>query len=189
MSEELKTIVYEYLFNYFEGDTFQGYVVGGAAIYLAIRIYKDGKEVKFKENKEPLFFIVPDSKGTEPIQCYLCDTYSVSFDREQLFVVRKNEDVCQTFCRFLDCDSIEADVVGYSLDRIGKLHEGLDEEKAKSLSEGAREIPCLFPTRVSEEDFRTFLANHADDFDIPDNTVAQVPGVVWENVQKSEEST
>lgn len=46
---ELKTIAYEYLFNYFGGDVFNGRIITGASIQLAIRAYKDGKEVKFKE--------------------------------------------------------------------------------------------------------------------------------------------
>lgn len=48
-----KRIVYNYLFNYFGGDKWNGSIVGGASIDLEFHIYKDGKEVLFGEDEEP----------------------------------------------------------------------------------------------------------------------------------------
>ena len=48
-----KTIVYDYLFNYFGKDKLNGDFITGASISLAIHIYKDDTELKFtKEPKE-----------------------------------------------------------------------------------------------------------------------------------------
>ena len=74
---ELKTIAYEYLFNYFGGDVFNGRIITGASIQLAIRAYKDGKEVKFKEE--------PNKDGY-----YYNENFKVSFDKDKLFIVKKD---------------------------------------------------------------------------------------------------
>lgn len=39
------------------------------------------------------------------------------------------------------------------------------------------DTPCSTQMEVSKEEFRSFLKNHTDDFDIRDNHNAQVPSV------------
>lgn len=48
-TNEPKTIAYDYLFNYFGKDVFNGKVITGACVQLAIKVYKNEKEIKFIE--------------------------------------------------------------------------------------------------------------------------------------------
>lgn len=159
---EPKTIVYDYLFNYFGGDTFKDSVIMGASVAIAIRAYKEGKEVKF--TKEP-----------ECYGKYFCDIYSVSFDREKMFVVEKDLKVDNLFRLVYGFDKIEAEVVEYSLDCLSSLTDDI----RNIIPEELRNLPCSEPMVVSKDEFMMFLKEHVDDFDISDNVNAQVPSVIF----------
>lgn len=162
-TKEPKTIVYDYLFNYFGGDTFKGKTICGASVQLAIRAYKDGKEVKFTEE--------PKCKNQ-----FLCDIYKLSFDREKLITIRKDIMVELIFRSFCGWDKIEVEIAGYVLDYYDDMPDNV-KEITKDLPENLRNLPCSFPMEVTEEEFKEFLGGHLDDFDISDNKNAQVPSV------------
>lgn len=159
---EPKTLAYDYLFNYFGKDTFKGKIIVGASIQLAIRAYKDKQEIRFME--EPKY----ESN-------YFCDNYQVSFDREKLFFIKKNLKVDNLFRIAFGWDNIESEVVGYTLDFIDTPPEKI----LKDLPEQFKNIPCSTPMEVSENEFRNFLSNNIDEFDISDNKNAQVPAVSY----------
>lgn len=139
-----KTIAYDYLYNYFGKDTFKGKIITGACVQLAIRVYKDDKEVKFIEE--------PKYEHT-----YFSDIYKVSIDRNKLFTICKNLRVDKLFRLVFGWDKIESNVVGYTLDYQDSIID----------LPGFNNIPYLLTMEVSEKDFRDFLSMHIDDFDIP----------------------
>lgn len=159
-----KRIAYDYLFNYFGGDTREGRVVNGANICLNIRAYKGDEEVLFEDGNE----VKAKSR-------YLSDVFEISFDRKNQFIVRKKIPIDNLFRLIYGWDRIEAEVIGYSLDvicgRMGDLADNIPEE--------FKNLPSAEPVEVSEQEFRAFLKTHADDFDILDNQSAQVPSVVF----------
>lgn len=160
MVNEFKTIAYDYLFNYFGGDTYRGKIITGACLQLAIKAYKDGKEIKFV--KEPKYNDI-----------YWCDNFRVSFDREKVFVVKKNLKVDNLFRLVYGFDKIEAEVIGFTLDFLSSL----SESEKKDLPKELQDFPCSEPMEVTEEAFKHFIMSHKDDFDISDNINAQVPSV------------
>lgn len=154
---ELKTIAYEYLFNYFGKDIFKGKVITGASIQIAIKSYKNGEEIKFKE--EP-----------KANKHFYCDNFKVSFDADKLYIVEKDIIVDNLYRIIYGWDKINYEVIGFSLDYLDELP---DEE----LPELLRCIPCSAPMEVSKEEFETFLKEHIEDFNIKDNINAQVPSI------------
>lgn len=159
---ELKAIAYEYLFNYFGGDVFNGRIITGASIQLAIRAYKDGKEVKFKEE--------PSKHGY-----YYNENYKVSFDKDKLFIVEKDIKVDNFYRIVYGWDKIEYEIVGYCLDYLDKAPEDFIEK----LPVEFRNLPFSTSMEVSKEEFETFLKTHIDDFNISDNINAQVPSFIF----------
>lgn len=112
--EEPKTIAYDYLFNYFGGDTFNGKIVVSASIQLAIRAYKNGKEVKF----------------TEEPKCgnaHFDENYKISFNKKTLFSIHKDLRVDNLFRLCFGWDKIESEVIGYTLDYLDKLPDEVSE--------------------------------------------------------------
>lgn len=161
MEKEYKTIVYDYMFNYFGGDSYKGKTIMGACVQLAIKAFKNGKEIKFAE---------------EPKKCknvYWCDNYKVSFDKDNLFIVEKDIIVDNLFRLRYGFDKIEAEVVGYTLDYLSSL----PDSERKDLPKEFQNLPFTEPMEVSGEVFREFLREHIDDFDISDNRNAQVPSI------------
>ena len=156
------TIAYDYMFNYFGSDQFKNKIITGANVQLAIRAYKDGKEVKFEEE--------PEVNNT-----FLCNVYTVSFDRENLYRIKKNPDQDKLLRSALGWDEIEAEVVGYSLDYKSEW----PEEFLKDMPESMKNLPVSSVMEVTEEEFEEFLSKHLDDFDITDNRNAQVPSVSY----------
>lgn len=154
---ELKTIAYDYLFNYFGKDIFKGKVITGASIQVAIKAYKYGKEVKFN--------IEPKAKNY-----YYCDNFKVSFDTDKLYVVEKDTSVDNLYRTIYGWDKIDYKVIGFSLDY-------LDELSNEKLPRLLKSIPCSAPMEVSKEEFDTFLKEHIEDFNIKDNINAQVPSI------------
>jgi len=159
---EPKIIVYDYLLNYFGGDTFKGKIIMGACVQLAIKAYKDSEEVKFTE--EPKYENI-----------FFSEIYNVSFDKEELFSIQKNLMVENLFRIVFGWDKIESEVVGYTLDYL----DVMPDEIMKDMPEQIKNLPCSSPMEVSEEDFRGFLSMHMKDFDISDNVNAQVPSVSY----------
>lgn len=162
-----KRIAYDYSFNYFGGDTYDGKIVNGASISLNIRPYKKGMEILFADGDE----VAAADK-------YLNNVYKVSFDREKQFVIEKNLLMDNLFRRFYGWDRIHADVIRYSLDVI----TGQVKDEANDLPSQFQNIPVAEPVVVTEEEFRTFLDFHKNDFDIDDNKDAQVPSVIFYDV-------
>ena len=152
-----KTIVYDYLFNYFGEDSYKGKIITGAGMRLAIKAYKNGEEIKF--TKEPSKCL--DKNG---FSCYWNYIFTVSFDKEKIYTISKNEKAEKLFCLRDKYDKIEAEVVGYFLDFITSLPD---------------DTPCSEPMDVSKEEFVEFIKQHIQDFDISDNIVAQVPSVMF----------
>lgn len=163
--KETKSIVYDYLFNYFGGDSYKGKIVLSASVHIAIRVYKNGEEIKFLEE--------PQYKNK-----YLCDIYDVSFDREKLFVIHKNIPIDNAFRLAFGWNKIEAEVVGYDLGCVCPMPEEM-RKIMKELPKELREMPCTEPVEISEEEFQQFLRERLDDFDISDNRIAQVPSVSY----------
>lgn len=162
-----KRIAYDYLFNYFGGDKWDGKIVGGSDITLNIRPYKDGKEVLFKDNEE-----------LTAANCSLSDVFTVSFDRENQFVIKKDLTADSLFRIAFGWERIEASIIKYELDvYVGKVGDEQNE-----LPKSLQDIPIMDPVVVTEKEYRDFLASHADDFDITDNKHAQVPSVLFYDV-------
>lgn len=159
---EMKTIVYDYLFNYFGGDKFEGKIVTGASIQVAIRPYKNGDEIKFENGKEL------SVKGK-----YLFSVFDVSFDRENIFNINRNLFVDNLFRLVCNFDEIKAEVIGYSLDVATGLTKDVMPELADELPTEFRMLPVSESVQVSEETFRNFIQKHLNDFDISDNKKAQ----------------
>lgn len=160
--KELKTIAYDYLFNYFGGDVFNGKIITGAIIQIAIRAYKDGKEVKFRKE--------PSKHGY-----YYNENYKVSFDKDKLFIVEKNIRVDNFYRLVYGWNKIEYEILGYALDYLDEAPKDLIEE----LPVKFRNIPYSATMEVSKEEFETFLRTHIEDFNISDNINAQVPSVIF----------
>lgn len=158
MENKLKTIAYDYLFNYFGGDTYDGKVIVGASVQLAIKAYKNGKEIKFSE--EPKHY-----------KMYWYDIFSVSFCKKNAFIVEKNLIMDNLFRFVYGFDEIKAEVIGYSLD----YSSSLSEEQEINMPKEFCDLPCSTPMEVTEEVFKQFIMSHKEDFDITDNKNAQVP--------------
>lgn len=156
---EEKTITYTYLFNYFGKDTFKGKTISGASVEVAIRPYKNGKEVKFTEEPKCIN------------RYYYSDIFKVSFDRKNIFNVRRNLKCDNLYRIKYGWEKVDYEVIGFSLDYYD---EWTDEEK-KELPNHVTKLPISYPMEVFENEFREFLSNHIEDFDISDNENAQVP--------------
>lgn len=164
----MKTIVYDYLFNYFGGEKFEDRIVTGASVQVAIRPYKNGEEVKFENEKE----LSANGK-------YLNSVFDVSFDRKNIFNIKRNLYVDNLFRLVYDFDEIKYEVMGFSIDTAVGLTKDVMPELAAKLPEEFKGMPVSESTQVSEKVFRDFILNHLDDFDISDNKKAQCPSVAF----------
>lgn len=180
-NNKTKTVAYDYTFNYFGGDTYDGKIVTGASITLAIRCYKEGTEVKFNENEEQsvnLVTIDPISNGFVPKdERWLNDVFDISFDRKEIFKIHRNIYIDNLFKLHYGYDKISYDIVGYSFDVAVGLLKDTDPSFAKDLPEGFQDAPVCEPVEVDESVFREFISSRIDDFDITDNKNAQCPSV------------
>lgn len=170
VNESNRRIVYGYLFNYFEGTLFKGKTICGACINLNIRVYKEGQEVLFADKKEP-FIIVEGSNRKQ----YLFDVFEIAYDREKQFVINRILNVEKMFQKTFGWEKIEWEVIRYELDYLSDL----PEDVKKNLPEEFKNLPLQIPIEVSEQEFRVFLVENQDGFDILDNRKAQVPCVSW----------
>lgn len=152
MAENMR-VCYDYLFNYFGDDEWNGKVVGGASVNLNIRPYKNEEEVLFEDGDEIT------TKGM-----FLSDVFRVHFDRENQFLIERVDSVDVLFRVMFSWEQIKAFPTEYYL----YVRDGVE----------------LDPVAVTEEEFRAFLSDHVDDFDILDNKNAQVPSVGFYKWQK-----
>lgn len=166
MDKEMKTIAYEYLFNYFGGDKLENKTVTGASIQLAIRPYKNGNEVKFENGEEPS---VKDF--------FLFQVFDVSFDKENVFNINRNIFIDNLFRIAYGFDEIKTEIIGYSLDIAIGLTKDVMPELADKLPTEFQSLPVSESLKVSEDVFKNFILNHLNDFDISDNQKAQCPSV------------
>lgn len=148
-----KAIAYNYMFNYFGGDTYDGKIIDGASIDLVIRPYRGNKELKFLDETDACF----KQEGSN-YSDNLSNVFSVSFDRKDIFKVSRNITNYFLLTQLLNCERIDYEVVGYSLTYLESEYMSADMS-------------------VSEEVFRQFIKEHLDDFDISDNVNAQCPAV------------
>lgn len=146
--------------QYYGKDIFKGKVITGASIQLAIKSYKNGKEVKFKEEPKANNY-------------YFCDNFKVSFDVDKLYVIEKNMKADNSYRINYGWDKIDYEIIGFSLDYLDELPEGVREKMPVQF----RNMPCSAPMEVSREEFETFLKEHIKDFNISDNINAQVPSI------------
>lgn len=152
------TLVFGHMFNYFGRDTLNGKTVAGATLDVAVRIYKEGREVVFVDEPAP-------QNGKQ-----LSNVFRVSFDREKIYAIEKDLQIDNIFRLAHGWDEIHAEVVGFNLDFAGEV----DSELEDALPEEHKGFPYIYSEKVSQNDFEEFLTSHADDFDISDNTCAQV---------------
>ena len=78
------------------------------------------------------------------------------------------------FRLYFGWDKIEYEVVRYALD-VKTCWTDKEIEDMKDLPTDMKNMPVSLSVEVSEDVFRKFLSEHADDFDISDNVNAQVP--------------
>ena len=171
--EDLRTIVYDYHFNYFGKDTHDGKTITGANVSLAIHAYKNGKEVNFENGKEPT------TNGR-----YFNEVFKVKFDRQKLFVVERNLHMDNLFRLVFGFDKIDYEIVEYSLDYL----EGTSKECFPDLKlpKEFENMPVSTLTEVNENEFKAFLSEHIDDFDISDNKNAQCLSVSFIEKENNE---
>lgn len=170
-----KAVAYDYTFNYFGGDTYNGRTVAGANITLAIRCYKDGAEVKFDSAKgEPSISYSAAGKHIKERKEWLFSVFDVSIDRKAAaFKITRDLYKDNLFKLICGYDKIEYDIVGYSLDVVVGLLNDTNPSLAQKLPKEFQDLPACEPVEVTESVFREFISSHIDDFDISDNKRAQ----------------
>lgn len=168
-----KTVAYSYTFNYFGGDKYNGKIVAGASITLAIRCYKDGIEVKFDEVEPHIEFLNAGKK----VKKWLNSVFDVSIDRKDVFKISRNLYADNLFKLMCGYDKIEYDIVGYSLDVAVGLLNDTNPMLAKELPKEFQDLPVCEPVDVAESVFKDFISSRIDDFDISDNKIAQCVSV------------
>ena len=158
--DKSKTIAYDYMFNYFGKDTFKDKIITGANIQIAIKAYKNGTEIKFKEE--------PKAKDY-----FYCDNFKVSFDIDKLYNIKKDIFVDNLYRTIYDWDKIDYEVIGFTLNYLDQSPDNSYEMLPVEL----KNCPYSIPIEVSKEEFEGFLKKHIKDFDIRDNINAQVPSM------------
>lgn len=164
-----KTVAYDYTFNYFGGDKYNGKIVTGASITLAIRCYKDDIEVKFDEAEPHIEFLNAGKK----VRKWLNSVFDISIDRKDVFKISRNLYVDNLFKLMCGYDIIKYDIVGYSLNVAVGLLNDTNPSLAQKLPKEFQDLPVCEPVEVTEGVFREFISSHIDDFDISDNKKAQ----------------
>ncbi len=146
--QEAKTFGFLYYFNYFGEAEYKNRRIVGASIAIVIRVYKDGKEVKFLE--EPI--IINSKYG---FKVYLSSVLKVSIDRDLAYRVTKKIDIETAFILKFGWDKIEFEINDFYF----------------SFSDGeVSEIPF----QVEEGEFKSIISSDIEEFDISDNKSAQI---------------
>lgn len=162
INETPKTYTASYLFNYFGGDHVGDKLITGVGFDVAFRPYKDNKLVQFRSEKETYFYIEEKSRliGVRSTAVYITDAVKVSFDRDELVKLTRNEDMIKIICDHFGWDRLDVEIVDYELDYA--------ESKWMSAPWYCGKDVCI-----------KFMAEHKDDLDNADNRSAQCPAYGW----------
>ena len=143
---------YDFLFLPNRTFKYKGELIGGTSITVLFKIYDiDGNEILFETEEEELKEQTLKLKNGE--ECYLCDLFYCSFDKEkfkedQTFDFRPTMNVIMSNCR------IAMDIHSYTKD-----------------IEVRRVI--LEPENIDREEFNDIMLNNLERFDVTDNKSAQ----------------
>lgn len=162
INETPKTYTASYLFNYFGGDHVGDKLITGVGFDVAFRPYKDNKLVQFRSEKETYFYIEEKSRliGIRSTAVYITDAVKVSFDRDKLVKLTRNEDMIRIICDHFGWNRLDIEIVGYELDYA--------ETKWMSAPWYCGKDICI-----------KFMEEHKDDLDNTDNRSAQCPAYGW----------
>ena len=155
-----RDIVYTYLLNYNGEKQYDEKNVSAAFIDIAIKLYKDGKEIPFKDS----------DKDIKYGECYLSDVYQVFFNRKKIFGIKKNPQKFDLFRLIYDADDIKAEVVGYGLDVMKEM----PQEISNALPDTLKTFPYAEAVFVSKDEFEKFIMCDVDGFATKDNEKAEV---------------
>ena len=165
--DNYKSIAYDYLFNYFGGDSHEGRIVTGASITMAIRCYKNGEEIRFDVNEgEPYV-------SGNGFTAYMFDIFNVSIDRKNIIKIKKNLYTDNLFKMIYGWDKIEYEIVNYNLEVAEGLLKNTNPEN--DLPEELQDVLVTEPIEVDSDVFMNFISQRINDFDISDNKLAQCP--------------
>lgn len=164
-------IIHDYSFNYFGGDRYEGKTIGGASVNVLFECYDhDGKERLFTENDD------------------ISSVLDVRFDRDKVYQIDVDPIRMKEISEKYGLKTVSFrpyEFYLYYLDgHISDDLEGMDEkrrENIQSIIGSLGDVPVQSPMQVSEDEFRKFLLDHADDFDIMDNRHAQTCSVGIKN--------
>lgn len=162
INETPKTYTASYLFNYFGGDHVGDKLITGVGFDVAFRPYKDNKLVQFRSEKETYFYVEKKSRliGVRRTAVYITDAVKVSFDRDELVKLTRNEDLIRIICDHFGWNRLDIEIVGYELDYA--------ETKWMSAPWYCGKDICI-----------KFMEEHKDDLDNTDNRSAQCPAYGW----------
>ena len=155
----MQKIVCDHTFNYFGSDMLNGKRIIGAGVTLAVKVYKNGTELLFKEGAEP-------KAGNR----YLSDVHEVSLNKNGQLVVTKNLFVESLFKDAYGWDKVEANITGYFIN-ISCESNGW-EEKLPAAFENS---PVSESVTMTEQSFTDFLTHNKNDFGTSNDKQAQAP--------------
>lgn len=153
----MKRIVCNYMFNYFGGEQFEGKRITEAGITLAVKVYKNSKEVLFENGVEP-------KAGNR----YIPDIYEVSLNRNGQLIIEKNQFVEKMFQDVFGWDKIESNVTGYFINTACESN-GWEEK----LPAEFQNTPSNEPVVLTKQVFDSFLTHNTKDLGMPDDKRAQ----------------
>lgn len=162
MSNEPKIYAAVFMFNYFGKEKIEDKVIAGANIEVAFRPYKDGKIVKFGEEKETYLWVENASSLTGTVRDFISfeDLVNVSYSEKDCYKISYNDELIELYMTEFGWDRIDISVSSVSLAYFD------DSYMIETFECG---------TKIFEE----FLKTHSKDFDISDNKKAQCPAYCW----------
>ncbi|WP_415294183.1 hypothetical protein [Clostridium perfringens] len=143
---------YDFLFLPNRTFKYKGELIGGTSIMVLFKIYDmNGNEILFETEGEELKEQTIKLKNGE--ECYLCDLFYCSFDKEkfkedQTFDFSPTMNVIMSNCR------ISMEIHSYTKD--------IEVKKA-----------ILEPENIDREEFNDIMLNNLEQFDVTDNKPAQ----------------
>ena len=143
---------YDFLFLPNRTFKYKGELIGGTSITVLFKIYDiDGNEILFETEEEELKEQTLKLKNGE--ECYLCDLFYCSFDKEkfkedQTFDFSPTMNVIMSNCR------IAMEIHSYTKD--------IEVRKV-----------ILKPENIDKEEFNDIMLNNLERFDVTDNKPAQ----------------
>lgn len=150
-----QTLVYNYSLNCYVPDEKNNRTFTSAYIKLTITPYKNGKEIKLRE--EP---ICKDE--------YLSSVIKVSFDKKEMFRIEKVRKYCELFCNTFGWDEIEYKTIGYSLEYIN----GARTKVVYGIVMPYEMEDNYLTMDISEIDFKKIINSNINAFDNYENTDA-----------------